>query len=377
MRAGLRSGLQNAISRNTNQQWYAFPLLTIGDEVAGYTPPGRLDGLGAFQLGGNKVQILANHEIAGNDGYTYKLKNGTELNGARISFFDVRSDNFQITNAGIAYDEIVDRQGDEVSAAAQINEGNNGKRGLSKLCSARSIQAGDFGFVDDIYFAGEEAKQGLSYLHGGRPRTINVELDLAKMKSFGVSLSQITDILEATNVRSSSGTLVNNNTVKQVRAGGMLNNADDLSKLVVALFKHKPVYLGDIAEITDGPAEITEQHRFAAGAAFSGKRPLNYEVPAVSIAIAKRSGSNAVTVAEDVLEKLDEIRTQLIPEDVNVNITATKYESTIPAATVMAKELKNIPTIPSINATGINTASNTDEIARIENATSLIPSNEA
>ena len=161
----------------------------------------------------------------------------------------------------------------------------------------------------------------VSYLHGGRPRTINVELELEKMKSFGVSLSQITDVLDATNVRSSSGTLVSNNTIRQVRAGGMLQNADDLGKLVVALYKHKPVYLSNIASITDGPAEITEQHRFAAGPAFSGIRPLNYEIPAVSIAIAKRSGSNAVTVAEDVLAKLDEIRSQLIPADINVNIT--------------------------------------------------------
>jgi len=161
----------------------------------------------------------------------------------------------------------------------------------------------------------------VSYLHGGRPRTINVELELEKMKSFGVSLSQITDVLDATNVRSSSGTLVSNNTVRQVRAGGMLQNADDLGKLVVALYKHKPVYLSNIATITDGPAEITEQHRFAAGPAFSGIRPLNYEIPAVSIAIAKRSGSNAVTVAEDVLAKLDEIRSQLIPADINVNVT--------------------------------------------------------
>ena len=161
----------------------------------------------------------------------------------------------------------------------------------------------------------------VSYLHGGRARMINVELDLEKMKSFGVSLSQITDILDVTNVRSSSGNLVSNNTIKQVRAGGMIQNADELGKLVVALFKHKPVYLSSIAKITDGPAELTEQHRFAAGPAFTGTRSLNVETPAVSIAIAKRSGSNAVTVADDVLAKLEEVRTQLIPGNVNVNIT--------------------------------------------------------
>jgi len=161
----------------------------------------------------------------------------------------------------------------------------------------------------------------VSYLHGGRARTINVELDLKKMESYGVSLSQITDILASTNLRSSSGTLVNNSTVYRVRAGGMINNAEQLGLLVVALHKHKPVYLSSISTITDGPAEITEQHRFAAGAAFTGNRPLNFEVPAVSIAIAKKSGSNAVTVAEDVLAKLDEIREQLIPASINVNIT--------------------------------------------------------
>jgi multidrug efflux pump subunit AcrB len=179
----------------------------------------------------------------------------------------------------------------------------------------------------------------VSYLHGGRPRTINVELDLAKMKTFGVSLAQITTMLDATNVRSSSGALVSKNTIKQVRAGGMINNADELGKLVVALYQHKPVYLSDIATITDGPSEITEQHRFAAGAAFTGKRPLNYEVPAVSIAIAKRSGSNAVTVAEDVLTKLDEVRDQLIPASINVNITRNDGARADDAVNVLLEHL--------------------------------------
>jgi multidrug efflux pump subunit AcrB len=179
----------------------------------------------------------------------------------------------------------------------------------------------------------------VSYLHGGRPRTINVELDLAKMKSFGVSLAQITAMLDATNVRSSSGALVSKNTIKQVRAGGMINNADELGRLVVALYQHKPVYLSDIATITDGPSEITEQHRFAAGAAFTGKRPLNYEVPAVSIAIAKRSGSNAVSVAEDVLAKLDEVRDQLIPASINVNITRNDGARADDAVNVLLEHL--------------------------------------
>lgn len=161
----------------------------------------------------------------------------------------------------------------------------------------------------------------VSYLHGGRPRTINVDLELDKLQSYSISLIQITDILNATNVRSSAGTLVQENTEYQVRAGGMLKDADDVRKLVVGLHQHQPVYLEDVATISDGPSEITRQHRFAAGPAYDGVRPMNNEVPAVAIAIAKRSGSNAVKVSQSVLEKFDEVRADLIPEDVYVNIT--------------------------------------------------------
>jgi multidrug efflux pump subunit AcrB len=179
----------------------------------------------------------------------------------------------------------------------------------------------------------------LSYLHGGRPRTINVELDLDKMKSYGVSLHQITQLLESTNLRSPTGTLVNRNEITMVRTGGLLNSAEEVGKLVVAIQRHQPVYLSDISQITDGPAEITEQHRFAAAAAFTGQRPANIEVPAVSIAIAKRGGSNAVTVAEDVLEKLDEIRDSIIPADVYVNITRNDGERAEKAVNFLLEHL--------------------------------------
>ena len=161
----------------------------------------------------------------------------------------------------------------------------------------------------------------VSYLHGGRPRTINVDLDLDRLQRYSISLAQITDMLNATNVRSSAGTLVQDNKEYQVRAGGMLNSAADVGNLVVGLHKHRPVFLKDIAMITDGPAEITEQYRFAAGPAYDGVRPMNFEVPGVAIAIAKRSGSNAVKVSQAVLDKFGEIRPALIPEGVYVNIT--------------------------------------------------------
>ncbi|GMT39662.1 MAG: hypothetical protein IEMM0001_0397 [bacterium] len=169
-------------STKTSQQWHAIPVFTVGDQISGYTAPGRLDGIGAFAYQNDEVRILVNHELKANNAYSYKLANGTELTGARISFFDIRKetnkDNFIITNAGLAYDTIYDREAKLVSNAAQINEEENQKfnrlKGLSRFCSGRSIQAGTLGFSDDVYFAGEETSIK-RHPHGGTIWVLDVK----------------------------------------------------------------------------------------------------------------------------------------------------------------------------------------------------------
>jgi len=161
----------------------------------------------------------------------------------------------------------------------------------------------------------------VSFIHGGRPRQINVQLDLERMRQYNVTLLDIRRVLEATNVDIPSGTLVNHNRVSTVTAGGMLRNAADVGDLVVALKAHQPVYLKNVATISDGPGEIDRVTRIGYGPAYTGQRPPDYETPAVTIALAKRSGTNAVTVANDVLQELQRIRGQVIPPEVTVNVT--------------------------------------------------------
>lgn len=93
----------------------------------------------------------------------------------------------------------------------------------------------------------------VSFVHGGRPRRINVDLDLERMRRYNVTLLDIRRVLEATNVDIPSGTLVSGNTVSTVAAGGLLRSAEDVGNLVVALQQHRPVYLRQVATITDGP----------------------------------------------------------------------------------------------------------------------------
>jgi len=161
----------------------------------------------------------------------------------------------------------------------------------------------------------------VSFVHGGRARQINVWLDLDRMRAAGVTLLDIRRVLEATNVDVPSGALIHRNRVATVSAGGMLKSAQDVGNLVVALRAHQPIYLKNVATISDGPGEIERVHRIAYGPAHAGGQSRDIETTAVTIALAKRTGTNAVTVAGNVLAALDQLRGTVIPAAVTINIT--------------------------------------------------------
>lgn len=181
------------------------PAFTVGEHVDGYTPPGILDGLGAFRrnsLGKGSyygyghdrdddddrngegprhkvVRILANHELNAEDGYAYRLRNGVELTGARVSYFDFDAETRQLLDAGLAYDTIYDRAGKRVRHPSQINEldpadPNADSYGLDRFCSAAGYEAGHYGFRDNIFFTNEETSRP-SHPHGGTIWAIDVQ----------------------------------------------------------------------------------------------------------------------------------------------------------------------------------------------------------
>jgi multidrug efflux pump subunit AcrB len=166
-----------------------------------------------------------------------------------------------------------------------------------------------------------------------------VNLDLQRMREFNVALADIRRVLEATNVDMPSGRLVSNNLEAKVRAGAFLRDAKDVGELVVAVDRHRPVYLKQIAHISDGAGEIERVHRIGFGPAYPGQRPNDYEIPAVAIAIAKRSGSNAVAVAERVVAELERVREVLVPDDIIVNVTRNDGERARDAVNTLMEHL--------------------------------------
>lgn len=156
-------------------------LFSTGDDIAGYRPPGILDGLAAFSLedGSNRVEVFATHELKAGDGYPYTLQNGTGLTGARITRFVFDGATRQIVSAGRAYREIRDRSGRIVTDARQVNERDAGapfagSAGLDSLCSVAGYGPGDYGFADRILFAHEEVTRAAAHPHGGTVHALDV-----------------------------------------------------------------------------------------------------------------------------------------------------------------------------------------------------------
>ena len=145
------------------------PILTVGETLRGtkgvlnpssagdYTPPGVIDGLGAYRHDKHTVRVFANHELLNFRGYPYEVSNGQggtfSLIGARVSYFDIDVRTRKITDAGLAYNKIYDANGNIARDASIFS---NDFSGFSRFCSSALFKKGEYNLADTIYFTGEE-----------------------------------------------------------------------------------------------------------------------------------------------------------------------------------------------------------------------------
>ncbi len=158
------------------------------------------------------------------------------------------------------------------------------------------------------------------WITGGRPRRIRVELDPAAMAARQVAPLQIAQALQAGNVTRRSRGFAQQETHFIVEAGTTIRDAEELRRLVVTVVDSRPVYLQDVAEVIDGPAEAETYTWMGFGSA-EDTWPRDELYPAVQIAVAKRRGTNAVWVAQGVHERLAELQESLFPDGIHYRIT--------------------------------------------------------
>lgn len=158
---------------------------------------------------------------------------------------------------------------------------------------------------------------GLTYISGGSPQEIRVEPNPEKLALYGVTLQQVVDKVRGANRSFQSGSVRDNDVMRTVAAGQTLTGIPDVGLLLVATRDNRPVYLRDVASIVVGPSP--QEHRV--WMEMPGQGGSWQRVPAVSVAFAKRAGTNAVVVAQDLLARLQTVHGRLVPADVNVTVT--------------------------------------------------------
>ena len=166
---------------------------------------------------------------------------------------------------------------------------------------------------------------------GGRPRAVLVDLDPESLAARRTTPLDVAFALGVSNVRARAGATERAGETILVDAGSLLADARQLEQLVVNVVDGLPVYLEDVATVRDGPVDADTWTWLALGPAARDDAPASAAVdpflPAVQLGVAKKKGTNAVTVAERVLERLDGLRGVVLPDGVEVRITRNYGET--------------------------------------------------
>ena len=166
---------------------------------------------------------------------------------------------------------------------------------------------------------------------GGQRRQVRVILDSAKMAAYHLAPVAVIPILDQQNRQLTSGSFSSHNQEFLVDTGGFLRTAEEVGSVVVGAFNQRPVFLRDIAKIADGPEEpadyvLTSQGR-GADSKLRENLSLSSALPAITLTVAKRKGTNAIEVADRVLKKVDLVKGVMIPDDVTVTVTRNYGET--------------------------------------------------
>jgi multidrug efflux pump subunit AcrB len=151
-------------------------------------------------------------------------------------------------------------------------------------------------------------------LIGGQRREVRIVLDQGRLAAYNLSPLQVAGALGLSNRRLPSGEFDQANREYLLETGEFLRTAEDVRNVVVGVANDKAVFVRDVAQVSDGGEEPAQYVRMASAES-------RQFLPAVTIAVAKRKGTNAVIVADDVLKRVEPLKGSVIPSDVQVDIT--------------------------------------------------------
>ena len=160
---------------------------------------------------------------------------------------------------------------------------------------------------------------------GGRRRQVRVLLSPARMASRGIAPAALVPMLAQANRQLRAGSFSTGNREFLVDTGGFLTTAEEVGGVVAGVHGGRPVYLRDVATITDGPEEPVDYTFAGTGPAAGGKA--GAVAQAVTITVAKRKGTNAIAIADKVIGKVEALSGRMIPGGVQLTVTRNYGET--------------------------------------------------
>ncbi len=168
----------------------------------------------------------------------------------------------------------------------------------------------------------------LTSVIGGRSRQIRIDLDPQALAAHSLSLLDVERALQGGNLELAAGSFQQGNREVLVTGGAYFATVHDVSSLVIGIHGGAPVYLRNVASVRDDMGEPETYTRLRFGPAGApDAATINREFQAVNIAVAKKKGTNAVVVAEEVIEAVRELEGTIIPGNMEVRVTRNYGET--------------------------------------------------
>ncbi len=178
------------------------------------------------------------------------------------------------------------------------------------------------------------------YTIGGPDDVVHVEFDPAALAAHNLALDDLRRALQSSNTAMPPVSAVQHNQEILIQPGQFFSHLSDVADLVVGVHNGKPVYLHEVARVQRGPAHPARYVWMGAGAASAGQTNRAHgEQPAVTIAIAKQPGSNAVQIATDIIARVEALKGVFIPDNVHVTVTRNYGDTADAKAKQLIKKL--------------------------------------
>jgi multidrug efflux pump subunit AcrB len=178
------------------------------------------------------------------------------------------------------------------------------------------------------------------YTIGGPEETVHVTLDAQRLAGHGLTVAELAASLQAANVVQHAGQVVGPEGVLPLQAGQFLASREDVAQLIVAVRDGRPVYLQDVAEVAFGADQPEQYVTFGTGPA-AGTRGIDFNgvSPAVTLAVSKKPGENAIDVTNAVLQRIEHLRGTYVPEGVEITVTRNYGETANDKAVKLIQKL--------------------------------------